>query len=443
MSKSVLTGTRIRARRMALGMRQADLARAVGMSPSYLNLIEHNRRRATPEVVSALAGSLDVPAETLTEGSGGAMVQGLRAVAALSDPGTAAVPEVERIDEFLGRFPGWAAALASAHSRAEGLERTVEHLSDRMTHDPYLSAALHEIVSAVTSVQSTAAILADTDDIDPVWQRKFHANILQDSVRLADGAEALVSYLDSTGAQETGLAAPQEELEAWLAARGYHIAALEGDTAPDIAQLLSGEIDLASKAARDLAAQWLIRYRADAQALPLDAVLSALHADPGIPPDALAARFNAPLDAVLRRLAYLPQGAGLPRFGLLICDRSGTLTARRPIDGFAVPRFGGACPLWPLYQALAQPYAALRTPVVTAARVPQRFIAYSYACARGPAQFGVASVVDAVMLLTPDSAAPTPDALSVGPSCRICARHTCPARREPSILADMPGPLPV
>ncbi|MDP1576045.1 MAG: helix-turn-helix transcriptional regulator, partial [Cypionkella sp.] len=42
---SALTGTRLRERRVALGQRQADLAETVGISASYLNLIEHNRRR--------------------------------------------------------------------------------------------------------------------------------------------------------------------------------------------------------------------------------------------------------------------------------------------------------------------------------------------------------------------------------------------------------------
>ncbi|MCB1843770.1 MAG: hypothetical protein KDI09_12470, partial [Halioglobus sp.] len=30
-------------------------------------------------------------------------------------------------------------------------------------------------------------------------------------------------------------------------------------------------------------------------------------------------------------------------------DGSGTLTLRKPVAGFSLPRFGAACPLWPLY----------------------------------------------------------------------------------------------
>lgn len=42
MPQRQLTGGRIRERRIALALRQVDLARQVGISASYLNLIEHN-----------------------------------------------------------------------------------------------------------------------------------------------------------------------------------------------------------------------------------------------------------------------------------------------------------------------------------------------------------------------------------------------------------------
>ena len=90
-----------------------------------------------------------------------------------------------------------------------------------MTHDPHLSAALHELLSALTSVRATAAILAETGDLDPDLQARFHRNLHEDSERLAGGAEALVAFLDgSATAREQGIAAPQEEVEDWLAGAG-------------------------------------------------------------------------------------------------------------------------------------------------------------------------------------------------------------------------------
>ncbi len=106
MPLSALTGTRLRERRLALGLKQADLAQRVGISASYLNLIEHNRRRIADELLAEMAQALDVPLATLQEGHAGQLVDGLRAAAA-AVPGAAA--EVERVEDLLGRFPGWSA----------------------------------------------------------------------------------------------------------------------------------------------------------------------------------------------------------------------------------------------------------------------------------------------------------------------------------------------
>ena len=55
MPTSALAGTRIRERRLSLGLKQGAVADLAGISASYLNLIEHNRRNVTPEVLTRLA----------------------------------------------------------------------------------------------------------------------------------------------------------------------------------------------------------------------------------------------------------------------------------------------------------------------------------------------------------------------------------------------------
>lgn len=446
MPKTTLSGTRVRALRLARGMTQAELARRAGISPSYLNLIEHNRRRAAAPLLGAISSALDLTPEALTETAGGALLEALRTAAALT---TADPPaELDRAEEFAGRFPGWAAHLAALQARAEAQDRIIERMSDRMAHDPNLSEALHEIVSAVTAVQSTAAILAETGDLEPAWRERFHQNVHADSVRLATAAEALVAYLD-VAAEETGLAAPQEEMESWLARQAFHVPAIEGGARADdamLAHLTEDQPELASQAARMLARGWLARAQADAAALPLDALAPALSAmfarGEGFRPEELARGFGVGLPRLFRRLASLPPLPGVPRFGLVVCDGSGTLTFRRPIDGFALPRFGGACPVWPLFQALMQPGRPIRAVLETASRPVHRFLAHAVAEPAGAARFDPPFAWEASMLLTPASlqntgAAPL-DAgapLGVGSSCRVCLRPACAARREPSIVS--------
>ncbi|TCO68791.1 helix-turn-helix transcriptional regulator [Rhodovulum euryhalinum] len=433
MPRSALTGTRIRERRTVLGMRQADLARRAGISPSYLNLIEHNRRRIGGRLLVELARHLGVEASALTEGAGAALIETLREAAA-GQEGRAA--EIDRIEEFAGRFPGWAVLLAARYRRVRELERTVEMLTDRMTHDPFLSASLHEVISAVTAIRSTAAILAETEDIDPDWQRRFHRNLSDDSRRLAEGAQALVAYLDE-GAEDPGAqSSPQEEVEAFLRARDYHLPELERPQAPDPAELLAGAAELTSAPARELALAFLGRYRRDAERMPLDVFARAVR-DEGLDPGRLATRFGVDPAAAFRRLATLPPGLAAGPVGLVVCDGSGTLTFRKPVEGFVLPRFGAACPLWPLYQALARPMAPLRAVVEPAGPMPPRFLTYALCQPALAGGFEGPQVLEASMLILPEETVVIPDGpvQPIGTSCRICPRRDCVARREPSILA--------
>ncbi|MEY3306896.1 MAG: hypothetical protein RLZZ413_934, partial [Pseudomonadota bacterium] len=105
MARLALTGGRVRERRLALGQRQADVARAAGISASYLNLIEHNRRRISPEVLARLADVLGTDSAALAQGAEGILAVDLRDAAAGA---AGARPEVERIEDLIGRFPGWA-----------------------------------------------------------------------------------------------------------------------------------------------------------------------------------------------------------------------------------------------------------------------------------------------------------------------------------------------
>lgn len=58
MARDALTGTRIRERRAMGGLKQSDLARQIGISASYLNLIEHNRRRIGGKLLLDIAAAL-------------------------------------------------------------------------------------------------------------------------------------------------------------------------------------------------------------------------------------------------------------------------------------------------------------------------------------------------------------------------------------------------
>ena len=428
--REALTGTRIRERRIIAGAKQSDLARQIGISASYLNLIEHNRRRIGGKLLLDIASALGVEVTALTEGAEAALVATLREVGAGTKMAEA---ELERAEDFAGRFPAWADALAQAHRKQASLEHTVKALSDRLAHDPDLAASVHEVLSTAASIRATASILAQDKDLEPEWRDRFHANIDADSRRLADSSKTLVGFLDAETGEAAVTGTPQDEVEAFLEAHEYSFAALEEGRA-DIDQLVDAAPQLTSVAARHIARGVLERIKGDSAHVPLPDLRTALDED-GLDPPALAARFRTGVPRILRRLAALPELG----FGLVVADRAGSLLFRKGAEGFAIPRYGPACPLWTLFQALGLPGQVLHQRVQMPGQVDVAFDCYGAAETIGHFALNAPPLVQSTMLVVPVMGAdvqsgPTP--AKVGPACRICAVSTCAGRREPSILSD-------
>ncbi len=435
MKREALTGSRIRERRVMAGQKQADLAKEIGISASYLNLIEHNRRRIGGKLLLGIASALGVEPTALTEGAEAALISTLREAA--DDAGLSG-PEAARADEFAGRFPGWADVLASAQRRIATLERTVETLTDRLAHDPHLAASMHELLTTAAAIRTTASILAETKTLEPEWRDRFHVNIDQDSRRLAQSAQALVSYLEADPESTPVASSPQEEVEAFLAAHRFRFATIEvaGQDTGAIEKLTQSAPELQSVAARYIARNVLHQVAVDAAAVPIATLTDAIERL-GPDPVALGADLHQPVGRVLRRMAAIPD----LRAGLLVCDRSGTVIFRKSIDGFIVPRFGACCPLWPLFSVLGHPGLVARARLAQLDRAPVEFECIATCETQAASGYNTAPLVQAVMLILPTRDSGPANAsglprLDVGATCRICPRDACPARREPSILND-------
>ncbi|WP_299354652.1 helix-turn-helix transcriptional regulator [uncultured Shimia sp.] len=430
MSRDTLTGSRIRERRAMAGMRQSDLARQVGISASYLNLIEHNRRRIGGKLLVDIAGVLGVEPSLLSEGAEAALISTLREAAA--DAGTVQ-PELDRIDEFAGRFPGWAELIAEDHRRIATLERTAATLTDRLTHDPHLATSMHEMLTMVTAIRSTAGILADTKEIEPEWRNRFHRNINEDSQRLAESSQRLVEYLDGAGDADAALSSPMEEVELMLAAHDYRFPQLEEES-DDIEAFVAEQPQLTTQASRVSASGVLKQLRSDARKMPRDDVAACLQEN-GLDLQALARKFRVEMAVVFRRVAILSNDLLPDPVGLVMCDTSGTLMLRKPVEGFPVPRFSAACPKWPLFQALTRPMHPIQRRVTVTGREARQFECYAIAEAVGAVGFNEDPLYRALMLVVP-AASTVENAREVGSTCRVCPSENCAGRREPSILVD-------
>lgn len=411
-------------------MRQAELASACDISASYLNLIEHNKRRIAGGLLVRIAKALDVEPGYL---SGGAEVRLATELDAAADAHPSIAAERTRAGDLAARYPGWSRLIAQQYRENRRLEQVIGRLGDRLTHDPFLSASMHNVLTSVTAIRSASAILAGGDEIEPEWEARFHRNIFEDSQRLAEATETLVRYLDTDDDRETDGNLPQDDLDRWLASVGWRIEALEDDPQTDPEDVIRGIDGLDGSPARIVALKYLQRYAADAATLPIEQVVSCLNDGNGAPE--IAYRFGVGLPLVYRRLAVLqasevPDGEG---FGLVGCDASGTLTFRKPLPGFELPRYSAACPFWPLFRALQHPMTPIVEVVSMAGRDEGRFQTDAYAEVAYPSGFNGPSVTEAWMLIRPLRGADA-NAFRVGTSCRICPIDDCVARREPSIF---------
>ena len=428
MAIDAIIGTRIRDRRVDQGVRQADLAKLAGISASYLNLIEHNKRRIGGKLLLNIACALRVPPEQLSRGVNTNLLNKLHNAAA----NLSATVELTHIEDLAVRLPGWTALIVAQAQQLDVLHDRVQMLNDRITYDPELAESLHKVITAVTAVRSAASILVSGEMVDADWQARFHRNIYDDSIRLAESSETLIRYLDTPDTSGQPQTTPVDVVEAALAAVGYQIVALERSRSVSIPKIVK-DMTPSGDVAADLMTRFLITYHSDATRMPLGQFGPAAR-EASYDPVALSLQFNAPVDAVLRRLSSLLTADGHPPMGVVVADASGAIIFRKEVGDFALPRIGPGCPLWPLFTAFGRPNQPIRAEVALPNAAEQRFLCYAIAIPVGVTGFDAPPVLHSTMLVIPDQVKGTTAPIPAGISCRICPRPGCAVRREQSAM---------
>ncbi|MEM9061785.1 MAG: short-chain fatty acyl-CoA regulator family protein [Pseudomonadota bacterium] len=464
MVESIL-GARIRETRRRAGVTQSELARRIGISASYLNLIERNKRRIAGPLLVRTAEELGTEISELDGASERRLVETLHEIAHL--PALAALDvESESAGDLLGRYPGWARALAAMARAEHDASRTARQMADRLTHDPFLAETVHRMLSRVAAVRSAVEILTDFDDIEAPQRDRFTGIIRDESATLTEIGEALATYFEKTEAAEERLT-PLDEVEALLESNANHFARLDAAgaelsglvsqrqplpplvaahaiaeefLADPVAEILENAPQLETTAARNRAREMLTEYATRAILFPLDAFVATAR-EHRFDLEALAHHYTADVMTICQRLASLPptlpdQSAALPAFGYFRANASGTIIEMLGLSGLSLPRYAAACPLWALYRAQQAPETVLRQRAVFPNG--RRFVFLARARRTGPEGFNrPRHYLTDMLALTEEDAAHTvyaPDTATpveeVGPACRLCPRHSCLHRTD-------------
>ena len=218
-------GRRIRQTREVCGMTQSGLARRVGISASYLNLIEHDRRSAQPGLVRRLAEAMGIDPSTLS----GAEESRLQAelTEASADPVLAEAGfdpgEAERL---VAAAPQSARALLAMYRQYRSLAQQVEELAERVDQNPVLADLSHQILSTITSIRSFAEIMHDYADLDSAQRQRFLGAIAGQSETLTRAAQEMFDVLGARNARSP-LASYDTDVEDFIADNANHFPGLE------------------------------------------------------------------------------------------------------------------------------------------------------------------------------------------------------------------------
>ncbi|SMF55353.1 hypothetical protein SAMN06265365_11950 [Tistlia consotensis] len=239
-----MAGFRIRERRRELGLSQVAAAAEIGISASYLNLIEHNKRPIAGGLLRRIAEVLGLESDALTGASERRLVDDLVELAA--DPLVRALPGGRDLDEraagdLVGRHPGWAQALLGLHRAHREQSLAVSALSERLQRDPFLRDSLHQILGQIATLRSTAEILQSVEDLEPEARRRFTEIVAEESLRLSGVAQGLADFLGS-GQADTRPVTAGEEVDDFIIERGNYFEALEA-AADELRQALRGRGD--------------------------------------------------------------------------------------------------------------------------------------------------------------------------------------------------------
>jgi hypothetical protein len=343
---ALLAGPSLRRLRKREGLTQAAMAAALGISPSYLNLIERNQRPLSARVLVQVIERFDFDPRSLREDEAIGGVDGL--ARRLADKRFADLGiDREEVQEFLSAAPQAAAAFARLYDNAgeagarvedpegdarEAIERWQNHFSD-------LDHAAEDLADDLR--------LSRGDMAAALGERLRERHRLSVRILPAEVLPGMVQRLD--------LHARQLQLSEMLpgAARRFQIARQVGslELRDEIEELVAGA-KLASDEARAAFRNHVLDYLAAALLMPYRRFLRACE-QTGYDLAVLQRRFAVSFDQLAQRLTTLQRVSerGLPFFSARFGRTGRMLGFTAGASGAVYPLSGARWPAWVPYAA--------------------------------------------------------------------------------------------
>ena len=455
LDRKAMLGHKVRRFRMDTGLSQTEMAAQIGISPSYLNLIEHNQRPVTVPLLFKLGQAFEIDLKEFAEDDDQRLAAGLGEV--FGDPLFAEQRVSDReIREFVSAAPAAAQGMLSLYEAYRRLWENAQALAHRDGGDGSVQTAaplapLEEVRDFLQAENNHFDALERA--AEAIWDR---AALDRDS--LFSGLRTHIEQVHNIGVRVMPAEIMGDTLRRWdyhrrrilisetllVSARTFHLGAqfallTEG-------ALLDREVaraDLSSDEARGLLRATLAAYFAGALMMPYDAFLKAAR-DLRYDVELLRRRFGASIEQVCHRLTTMQRSGakGVPFFFLKV-DNAGNISKRLSGGGYHFARFGGTCPRLVVHDVFRTP-GQIQTQL---AQLPDETTFFILARTldvigggRDPLQPRYAIALgcdwkDARHLVYADGldTKKRPDAVPAGISCRVCERLDCTQRAHPPV----------
>ncbi|MBZ6075788.1 helix-turn-helix domain-containing protein [Microvirga puerhi] len=453
--KKLFVGPRLKRLRRELNLSQSGMAEELGLSPSYLNLIERNQRPITAQVLIRLAHAYSLDPREFAAHDTERTASELEEI--FADPlfRSTPVPRLE-LRETIEAAPGFIDAVSrlyrayvalrsmreaqapemSDRDRAEDasqdnpVDRVRHVIQDARNYFPELDEAAETLASdlQVTGHEPFFAIAERLRAKHGIRVRVMPVDVMSDSLRRYDHhrRQLLISEMVDP---------PGRTFQA-----AYQLAFAE---MRQVIDELSTRLEPTEGPARRLLRVSLGNYFAGALMMPYGKFHSAAETL-GYDVDVLGARFGASFEQVAHRLTTLARtGArGIPFF-LVRVDSAGNVSKRFSSGRFPFAQYGGTCPLWNVHATFKTP-GQIATQII---ELPDMSRWFSVACAvkRASTAWGMPDPQFVVglgcelkyahrLVYARGLDLSVPDPTPIGINCRLCERVACPQRAAPPLM---------
>ena len=445
-------GAKVRALRRQEGLSQVQMAERLAISPSYLNLIEANKRPLTANLLIQLARTFQVElksfapeadqrvAEDLMEAFGDPLFEPLalpaaevrdlaqngpalaRAVFLLYQSYREARRRMDTLSDQLSDGQGFPAASTPLPSEAAG-----DFIQRRMNHFP-------ELETAAEALWQQAAL--DPEQLYAGLVGAFRQRGIQVRIHWADEARGILRRYDPAARMLSLSELLSPRSRTFQLAHQWALLALG-----DLLDQLTEDPLLAGPVARSMARVALANYFAGAVLMPYTPFQRATLAC-RYDIELLSRRFQSSFEQVCHRLSTLrrPGAEGVP-FHFLRIDIAGNISKSFSASGIRFARYSGCCPRWNIHASFLTP-GLIRTQI-SEMNDGRKYFCIACTLQRDTGNYRGQHAVQALglgceigfarELVYADGLVLDQAPVPIGVTCRLCDRADCEQRAFPPL----------